>query len=191
MGADKSTDNTPNASKFICSNCLPKPNRLGYLWKKASLGVHSPCFHPYYWFMFLFKNRIKKQTPELIILRLFIHENFCNQTRVELNLEVEFRHFRQFKQINFETFGVFSIDLSALILVLWVPCPCLLLINHYFYKKISLCIQMGSCFDVAAKMFQHSFILLKFIRWFACKPHLDQSLYKLGISLRGLLSARA
>ena len=31
--------------------------------------------------------------------------------------------------------GLFSADLLALILVLWVPCPCFPLINHYFYKK--------------------------------------------------------
>ena len=35
----------------------------------------------------------------------------------------------------FEAFGVFSAGLSAPILVLWVPCPCFLLFNHYFYKK--------------------------------------------------------
>ena len=30
MGADKWAENTPNASKFICQNCLPKPNSLGF-----------------------------------------------------------------------------------------------------------------------------------------------------------------
>ena len=35
----------------------------------------------------------------------------------------------------FGAFGVFSADLSAPILVLWVPCPCFPLIKHYFYKK--------------------------------------------------------
>ena len=39
---------------------------------------------------------------------------------------------RQFGQISF---GVFSADLSATILLLWVPCPCFPLSNHYFYKK--------------------------------------------------------
>ena len=34
------------------------------------------------------------------------------------------------------SFWVFSADLSAPILVLWVPCPYFSLINHYFYKKI-------------------------------------------------------
>ena len=43
---------------------------------------------------------------------------------------------RQFGQINFVAFGVFSADLSAPILIQWVPCPCFPLINnHYFYKK--------------------------------------------------------
>ena len=42
----------------------------------------------------------------------------------------------------FGAFGVISADLSAPILVLWVPCPCFPLINHYFYKKLSLYIQI-------------------------------------------------
>ena len=29
-GADKLTKNTPNAPKFICSNCLPKPKSFGF-----------------------------------------------------------------------------------------------------------------------------------------------------------------
>ena len=46
------------------------------------------------------------------------------------------------RQFSFGTFGVFLGDLSAPILVLRVPCPCFLLINHYFYKKLSLYIQI-------------------------------------------------
>ena len=42
MGADKWAENTPNASKFICQNCLSKHKFLGFRWKKTSLGVHSP-----------------------------------------------------------------------------------------------------------------------------------------------------
>ena len=43
-----------------------------------------------------------------------------------------------------QTFGVFSADLSAPILVLWVPCfP---LINHYFYKKLSIYTQIPNIF---------------------------------------------
>ena len=30
MGADKSAENTPNAPKFICPNCLLKPKSLGF-----------------------------------------------------------------------------------------------------------------------------------------------------------------
>ena len=41
--ADISTENIPNAPKFICPICLPKPKSLGFHWKKASLGVRSPC----------------------------------------------------------------------------------------------------------------------------------------------------
>ena len=40
--------------------------------------------------------------------------------------------------INFGAFGVFSSDLSASILVLWIPCPCFPLMNHYLYKKLNL-----------------------------------------------------
>ena len=39
---------------------------------------------------------------------------------------------RQFGQKMFRVFGVFSTNLSAPLLVLWVPCPCVPLINHYF-----------------------------------------------------------
>ena len=46
MGADKLFKNTPNAPKFICPNCLPKPRSLGFWWKKASLGVRSPWSLP-------------------------------------------------------------------------------------------------------------------------------------------------
>ena len=40
----------------------------------------------------------------------------------------------------FEAFGVFSAGLWVPIWVLWVPCPCFPLFNHYFYK-ISFYIQ--------------------------------------------------
>ena len=30
FGADKSAENTPNAPKFTCPNCLPMPKRLGF-----------------------------------------------------------------------------------------------------------------------------------------------------------------
>ena len=48
MGTDKSFENTPNALKFICPNCLPKLKSLGFRWKKASLGVRSPCTSFFY-----------------------------------------------------------------------------------------------------------------------------------------------
>ena len=46
MGADKMAENTPNTPKFICPNCMSKLKSLGFLWKKASLGVRSPCYRP-------------------------------------------------------------------------------------------------------------------------------------------------
>ena len=42
---------------------------------------------------------------------------------------------RQFGQINFGAFGVFSANLSEPIMVQWVPCPCFPLIKHCFYQK--------------------------------------------------------
>ena len=45
----------------------------------------------------------------------------------------------------FEAFGVFSVGLSAPILVLWVLCPCF---YHYFYKKLSLYIQLPNIYLV-------------------------------------------
>ena len=44
----------------------------------------------------------------------------------------------EFVQIKFGVFGVLLANLTSLILVLWVSCSCFPLINHYFYKKISL-----------------------------------------------------
>ena len=40
----------------------------------------------------------------------------------------------------------FLANLSAPILVLWVPCPCFPLIIHYFYKKLSLYIQIPNIY---------------------------------------------
>ena len=45
---------------------------------------------------------------------------------------------RQIEWINSGAFGVISADLSAPILVQWVPCPCFSLFNNHFYKKLSL-----------------------------------------------------
>ena len=55
---------------------------------------------------------------------------------------------RQVGQINFGAFGIFSVDLSAPILIQWVPCPCFLLINHYLYKKLSLYSQIPILFGL-------------------------------------------
>ena len=44
-GADKLAKNFLNAPKIICPNCCPKPKSLGFRWKKALLGVHSPWLY--------------------------------------------------------------------------------------------------------------------------------------------------
>ena len=46
MGKDSLAENTPYATEFICPICLLKPKSFGFQWKKASLGVRSPCYHP-------------------------------------------------------------------------------------------------------------------------------------------------
>ena len=38
-----SAENTPNDPKIFSPICLPKHKSLGFLKKKLSLGVHSPC----------------------------------------------------------------------------------------------------------------------------------------------------
>ena len=38
MGANKWNENTPNASKSICPNCLPKPKEIGISMKKCFIG---------------------------------------------------------------------------------------------------------------------------------------------------------
>ena len=53
---------------------------------------------------------------------------------------------RQIGQINSGAFGVFSTKLSAPILVQWVPCPCFLLVNQYFHKKLSLYIHIPNIY---------------------------------------------
>ena len=55
---------------------------------------------------------------------------------------------RQIGQINSGAFGVFSAELSAPILVQWVPCPCFPLFNHYFYKKLILYIHIPNIYLV-------------------------------------------
>ena len=51
MGADSLAENTPNAPEFICPICLPNPKSFGFQWKKASLGVPSPCLRRNFYFV--------------------------------------------------------------------------------------------------------------------------------------------
>ena len=48
--------------------------------------------------------------------------------------------------VNFVGFGVFLADLSAPILVLLVSCPCFPLINHCFYKKLRIYMQIPNIY---------------------------------------------
>jgi hypothetical protein len=38
MGANSFVENTPNASKFICPICLPKPKKIWILIEKGFFG---------------------------------------------------------------------------------------------------------------------------------------------------------
>ena len=43
MGADKSAKDTPKCPKLYLPKLSAQAKSLGFGWKKASLGVHSPC----------------------------------------------------------------------------------------------------------------------------------------------------
>ena len=75
-------------------------------------------------------------SPRLVSNSSFIHRDLGLRTPNEVFFSLKSQTFG-LGQINFGVFGVYSADLSAPILVLWVPCTCFPLINHYFYKKIS------------------------------------------------------
>ena len=81
---------------------------------------------------------------------------------------------RQFGQINFGALGEFSYALSAPILILWVPCPCFPLINHYFYKKLSIYTQIPNIFLGLGFEFEHQrirdiAIVSVVCDWYHCK----------------------
>ena len=86
MGADSLAENTPNAPKFICPICLPKPKSLGFQWKKASLGVCSPwanamqiyCRHSPLWIQEVV---VECYVPHLALLYLTIVWTGCSSIR--------------------------------------------------------------------------------------------------------------
>ena len=88
MGADKSAENTPNAPKFICPICLPKPKSLEFWWKKASLGVRSP-----YWSI---------SYGVLASIMLFMWTNNGNLFRIFTLHENNFREFKS-KHVKFDS----------------------------------------------------------------------------------------
>ena len=70
MGADKSAKNTPNATNFICTNCLPKPKSLEFRRKKAALGDRSP--------LSLLRTVAKKKIQEIINKIIFTKKLFIS-----------------------------------------------------------------------------------------------------------------
>ena len=104
--------------------------------------------------IFLAQNKhIQRKFPKFFTFQQIFWKSFYQWNIFILN----FGHFfhrnskhlglgRQFGQIDFRAFGVFSANLSAPIFELWVLCPSFPLFNHYFYKKLSLHIQISNVF---------------------------------------------
>ena len=80
LGADKSAENTPNAPRFICLNCLPKPISLEFLWKKAALGVRSPCLEVW--------NETNSRS-ELFTVKLFVVACICTYVSSCIRVETD------------------------------------------------------------------------------------------------------
>ena len=80
LGADKSAENTPNAPRFICLNCLPKPKSFEFLWKKAALGVRSPCLEVW--------NETNSRS-ELFTVKLFVVACICTYVSSCIRVETD------------------------------------------------------------------------------------------------------
>ena len=134
--------------QFLESSILPKNEWK--TWKnypKSSQDNFFSCFVRFWknWeFQFLFWDlrtfrSLSKNYPQVLFISLnhglrTPNEAFFHRNPKLLGLG------RQFGQINFGAFGVFSADLSAPILVLWVLCPCFTIdltsfFNWNFWKK--------------------------------------------------------
>ena len=76
------------------------------------------------------------QTFEKTLLLLFIVITDYGHSEKAFFKNLELGLSRHFRLTFFEAFLRSSAGLSAPILVLWVPCHCFPLFNHYFYKKL-------------------------------------------------------
>ena len=75
---------TPNAPKFIHSDCLPEPECLEFQWKKASLGVRSPWL----WWRDGFLKKIFKCVSKYMcffILNLSFGKIMCNKCEFKIS----------------------------------------------------------------------------------------------------------
>ena len=86
----------------------PTNNSIDWIWRSKKIGLMSTITD-------------YLRTPG---------ESFFQKSRIlGLGKHVGLKHLGKFR--------VFLADLSEPIFVLWVPCPCFPVINHYFYKKVS------------------------------------------------------
>ena len=110
------------------------------LWTKTFTYLKPP------WLKLLWAPIIYHPTKYFMNVHFFFIKHFCFFWGLTHGLRMPNEAFfqwssemldlgRQIGQINSRSFGVFSAKLSAPILVHWVPCPCFLQFNHYFYKK--------------------------------------------------------
>ena len=110
--------------------------------KNSSLTIYSFLifFHPphLFWVVNVEINPLRSHS----LLFVYWFRNFCTPSLVLPNEAFLLQNpkvlglSRQFGQIDFGVFGVFSANYQpAPILVKWVPCPCFPLINHYFKKN--------------------------------------------------------
>jgi hypothetical protein len=112
----------------------------------ASIQIHLICIkkakdtNKYFWISFPLKTTVLLHWLALTHGLQMPNEGIFYRNPKLLGLG------RQFGQMSFGAFGVFLANLSAPILVLWVPCPCFLLINHYFYNILSLYMQIPNVY---------------------------------------------
>ena len=121
--------------------------KMNLIWRPGVPWIQSLSATSKAWDVLFIKQELFIRACEILLHYLFDHTwNHGLQTSNEafFNLNPKLLCLgRQFGQIYF---GAFSTNLSAPILVLWVPCPYFSLINHWFCKKISLYIQIPNIY---------------------------------------------
>ena len=99
MGADGSAKNTPNASKFICPICLPKPKSVGFQEKRLHWAsvVRSPnhFLHCNFFCCFLLQDG-----SSLYCISQILRNHICKEYS---NLDYNSKFFKHFHSNNLES----------------------------------------------------------------------------------------